>query len=222
MVLLDAIVGDTWDNMVRLFRFAPPLLAGVGGVLVVDTLTTVPFVQDPRQAVKLGRLVVPTVLGHVRRPWRMVGPMVSILRSHGTGWMLDRLALARVPLFVIHGDRDVAVPIATARASARRGFGELVIIHRASHSWLLKDPEALPAVMFELMKGRLGTARLRALLDAGVDPNGATLEEIESVFFEPDSLVVRLTPEQDWVDRADLHQDPRYRWTVHHHYGRSA
>ena len=222
VILLDAIVGETWDNMVRLFRFAPPLLAGVGGVLVVDTLSTVPFFQDPRQALKLGRLVVPTVLGHVRRPWRMVGPMVSILRSQGTGWMLDRLALARVPLFVIHGDRDIAVPIATARASARRGYGELVVIHRASHSWLLKDPEALPGVMLELMKGRLGTARLRALLDAGVDPNGATLDEIESVFFEHDSLVVRLTPEQNWVDRADLHQDPRYRWTVHHQFGRPA
>jgi len=220
VILLDAIVGDTWDNMVRLFRFAPPLLAGVGGILAVDTLTTVPFFQDPRQAIKLGRLVVPTMLGHVRRPWRMVGPMVSILRSSGSAWMLDRLADARVPLFVIHGGCDLAVPIATARASSRRGNGEMVVVHRASHSWLLKDPEALPGVMLALMKGRLGTARLRALLAAGVDPNGATVEEIESVFFAPESLAARLTTHEGWEDRPELHHDPRYHFTVHPPIGR--
>ena len=214
VVLLDAIVGDTWDRMVNLFRVAPPLLAGLGGVLVVDTLSTVPFFGDPRQALKLGRLVVPIVLGHLRRPWRMVGPAVSILRSIPSAPMLDRLAEHRVPLFVIHGERDVAVPLATAKASARRGHGDLVVVHKASHSWLLKDPEALPAVMLELMKGRLGTARLKALLEAGIDPNGASVEEIESAFFAPDALVARLTPDQPWDDREELHHRPRYRWTV--------
>jgi len=216
VVLLDAIVGDTWDRMVNLFRMAPPLLAGIGGILAIDTLSTVPFFRDPRQAVKLGRLVLPTILGHVRRPWRMVGPVVSILRSIPSAPMLDRIAERRVPLFVIHGERDLAVPLATAKASARRGHGDLVVVHKASHSWLLKDPEALPAVMHELMKGRLGTARLKALLAAGVDPNEATVDEIESAFFAPGSLVAELTPDQPWDDRQDLHHPPRYRWSVDH------
>jgi pimeloyl-ACP methyl ester carboxylesterase len=214
VILLDAIVGDTWDRMVNLFRFAPPLLAGVGIVLAVDTLSTIPLFRDPRQAVKLGRLVLPTLAGHLRRPWRMLGPGVSILRSHNTAWMLDRLAAARVPLFVIHGDRDLAVPFATAKASARRGRGDLVAVHRASHSWLLKDPEALPAVMFALMKGRLGTARLKAILAGGVDPAGATIDEIESVFYEPGAEVVALTPDATYDDGPERHADPRFAWTV--------
>src|SRR4051794_9058789 len=74
VLLLDAIVGDAWDRMVNLFRICPPLLAGIGVGLVVDTLTTVPMFKDPAQARKLGRLVAPTILGHVRRPWRMAGP----------------------------------------------------------------------------------------------------------------------------------------------------
>lgn len=221
VILLDAIVGDTWDNMVRLFRFMPPLLVGVGGILVADTLSTIPFFRDPRQALKLGRLVTPTLMNHARRPWRLVGPAVSILRSQGSGPMLDRLARDRVPLFVVHGDHDLAVPIATARSASKRGNGDLVVVHKASHSWLLKDPEALPGVMLALMKGRLGTARLRTLLAAGVDPNGATVDEIESVFFEPGSPVARLTPDERWDDRAELHHDPRYRWTVHPHIGRA-
>lgn len=215
VILLDAIVGDTWDRMVNLFRVAPPLLAGIGVTLMVDSLTTVPVFRDPRQAAKLGRLIAPTIVGHVRRPWRLAGPMVSILRSRGTGWMLDRLAREKVPLFVIHGDRDVAVPVATARSASKRGEGDLVLVHKASHSWLLKDPEALPAVMFELMKGRLGTARLKAVLAGGVDPSGATVDEIEGVFFAPDSLVAALTPDDPWDDRPEQHQEPRYRFTAY-------
>jgi hypothetical protein len=183
--------------------------------LVVDTLTTIPLFQDPTQARKLGRLLAPTLLGHMRRPWRLIGPGISIMRSQGSRWMLERLAQERVPLFAIHGDRDLAVPIATARSAARRGRGELIVVHGGTHSWLLKDPESLPAIMHRLMKGRLGTAVLKALLDAGVDPNGATDDEIESVFYKPGALALRLTPpEAEFEDLEEYHRRPRYRFTV--------
>ena len=214
VLLLDAIVGDTWDQMVNLFRICPPLLAGIGVGLVVDTLTTVPLFRDPAQARKLGRLIAPTLLGHMRRPWRMAGPAISIMRSRGSRWMLERLAEERVPVFAIHGDRDLAVPLSTARSAARRGRGELIIVHGGSHSWLLKDPESLPAIMHRLMKGRLGTAVLKAILAGGVDPNGATDDEIESVFYTPDSLAVRLTPPDQFEDLEEYHRRPRYRFTV--------
>jgi hypothetical protein len=129
--------------------------------------------------------------------------------------MLERLAQERVPLFAIHGDRDFAVPIATARSAARRGRGELVVVHGGSHSWLLKDPESLPAIMHRLMKGRLGTAVLKAILDGGIDPNGATDDEIESIFFTPDSLAVQLTPENGaFEDLEEYHHRPRYSFSV--------
>ena len=34
VILLDAIVGDTWDRMVNVFRVFPPLLVGTGITLV--------------------------------------------------------------------------------------------------------------------------------------------------------------------------------------------
>ena len=61
VILLDAIVGDTWDRMVTVSRVFPPILAGVGVTLVIDTLSTVPWFRDPRQAAKLGSLVSPTI-----------------------------------------------------------------------------------------------------------------------------------------------------------------
>ncbi|MFM7065101.1 MAG: alpha/beta fold hydrolase [Actinomycetes bacterium] len=77
VVLIDAIVGDTWDRMVYLFRVAPPLLSAVGAALLVDSAMVVPAFTDPRQATKLLRLVVPTLVGHATHPWRLLGPTAS-------------------------------------------------------------------------------------------------------------------------------------------------
>jgi pimeloyl-ACP methyl ester carboxylesterase len=213
VVLLDAIVGDTWDRMVNLFRVFPPLLVGIGATLVVDTVSTVPWFRDPRQAVKLGRLVAPTLAGHARRPWRLLGPATSILRSRGTRWMLEKLQQERIPVFAIHGDRDIAVPISTAKDAARRARGDLVVVKGATHSWLLKDPETLPAIMHALMRGRLGTAVLKARLQHGLDVD-ATDDDIEQAMYAPGALVLELTPRQRVVDHEGLHRPPKYAWKV--------
>ena len=213
VILLDAIVGDTWDRMVNVARVFPPLLAGVGISLVIDTLTTVPWFRDPRQAAKLGSLVGPTIRGHARRPWRLLGPAASILRSPGTRWMLETLRREKVPVFVVHGDRDFAVPLATAKAAARRGRGDLIVVRGASHSWLLKDPETLPAIMLTLMRGRLGTAVLKAKLARGIDID-ATADEVDAALYPAGALVVELTPKQRHHDTEDLHRPPRYRWRL--------
>jgi len=214
VILLDAIVGDTWDRMVNVFRVFPPLLAGTGATLWLDTVTTVPWFRDPSQAIKLGRLVAPTIAGHVRRPWRLLGPAASILRSRASKPMLDRLREERIPVFAIHGDRDLAVPMATAKDAARRTRGDLVVVRGGSHSWLLKDPETMPGIMHALMRGRLGTAVLKTKLAHGVDPVDATDDEVEAVLYEPDALVLELTPRQRHHDTEDLHRPPRYRWKV--------
>jgi pimeloyl-ACP methyl ester carboxylesterase len=213
VVLLDAIVGDTWDRMVNVFRVFPPLLVGIGATLALDTVSTVPWFRDPQQALKLGRLVAPTIAGHARRPWRLLGPAASILRSKGTRWMLDTLRAEKVPVFVIHGDRDVAVPIATSKDAARRSRGDLVVVKGGTHSWLLKDPETLPSIMHALMRGRLGTAILKTRLSHGLDLD-ATDDEIEAALYAPGALVLELTPRQRFHDIEDLHRPPRYRWRL--------
>ncbi len=215
VILLDAIVGDTWDRMVNVFRVFPPLLVGTGITLWVDTVTTVPWFRDPSQAIKLGRLVAPTIRSHLRRPWRLLGPAASILRSQSSKALLDSLREERIPVFAIHGDRDLAVPIATAKDVARRTRGELVVVKKGSHSWLLKDPETMPGIMHALMRGRLGTAVLKAQLERGVDPVDATDDEVEAALYEPDALVLELTPRQRFHDTEDLHRPPRFAWEVH-------
>jgi pimeloyl-ACP methyl ester carboxylesterase len=209
-MLIDAIVGDTWDRMVRVFRVAPPLLGGLGAMLMLDTATTLPVLADPRQAAKLGRLVTPTMVGHAMQPWRMIGPAWSILRSRGSGKILDALADHDVPTFVIHGEWDLIVPMATARSAAARANATLVEVKHASHSWLLKDPETLPAIVTELLEWRLGDA-IRAHLPAA---GAIAVDELEACFYEPDAPVVELTPELDFVETAATVRGPRYDWFI--------
>ncbi|CAN5528641.1 alpha/beta hydrolase [soil metagenome] len=219
VVLLDAIVGDTWDKMVNLFRVAPPLLAGVAGVLVIDNISTLPLLKDPAQARKLGRLLAPVIGGHLLRPWRMLGPAVSILRSRGSGWMLDRLAEEDIPLIVIHGQRDVAVPMATARDAADRGNGALVTVEKAGHSWLLRDPRTLPAILDALTVSHVGEAISRRIAsDLGLSSPGyldqVSLADLDEAYLEPDARIIDLTPpmvDPDTLPRQGL---PRYRWSV--------
>ena len=59
VVLIDAVVGDCWDRLIKVSRFAPPVLIGLAALLVADTLSTLPWLRNPAQAAKLGRLIWP-------------------------------------------------------------------------------------------------------------------------------------------------------------------
>src|SRR5262249_41459802 len=78
-----------------------------------------------------------------------------ILRASSSTALLDALADAAVPAVVVHGDHDLLVPFAAARDTAARLRAPLVTVFGGGHAWMLRDPEALPAVG-------------GALLDAGV------------------------------------------------------
>ena len=210
LLLIDAIVGDQWDLMVNLFRVSPPLLAGLGAALAVDTASTLPVFRDPVQAAKLWRLVTPTLLGHALQPWRLAGPAFSILRSRGSRSILDELARQELPTFVITGDRDAIVPACTARSAADRSNGQLVTVRNAGHSWLLKDPETLPAIVDELLEDRLGAAIRQAITAAGA----GSVDDLEAMFYEPDAPILALTPELTYTRINETHRQPRYGWTV--------
>jgi len=212
VILIDAIVGDTWDKMVYLFRVAPPLLAGVGVALMVDSLGVIPLFRDPSQAAKLIRNLAPTLAGHVVRPWRLAGPMVSILRSRSSRYALNELAESDVAVFALHGDHDFAVPVATARDTVNRTDGTLVTVAGAGHSWLLRDPETLPAIVAELMAGPLGVACDVVRLDRRGRLRSP--EAIERACLLPDARIRTLTPLDDRVVVSGRHRRPRFTWTI--------
>lgn len=214
LVLIDAIVGDTWDRLVNLGRLFPPAMAGVVVLLALDAMSTPPVLKNPEQAVKLGRLFLPTLAGHVARPWRLLGPAVSILRSRGSRWMLQRLAEQQVPVVAIHGTRDFAVPLQTAKDAARRARGQFVVVDGANHCWPLRDPETLPAIIGDLLQGELGEAYRRAVAHRGLDPEVATLEQIEDAWYPPDAAIRSLTPALEFTRLPARRRKPAYRYDI--------
>jgi pimeloyl-ACP methyl ester carboxylesterase len=214
VVLIDACVGETWDRLIGVSRLVPPVLAGIGAVLVADTLSTLPVLRDRNQALKLGRLVAPTLAGHALRPWRMLGPGVSLVRSSSSRPLLQALAARGMPVVVIHGDRDLVVPYWTARDAARDAHGWLVTVHGGTHSWLLKDPATLPAIAADLLRGPLGLLRDAFVAAAGLDPATATSDEVEALFLTPDALLRTLAPVWEPPVVAGPPDPPRYRWTI--------
>ena len=123
VVLIDAVVGDCWDRLITPLPLRP---AGAGRRRRPCWWPTrCPRCRccgNPSQAAKLGRLVVPTLLGHPRRPWRHARPghLDHALRA-AAGEMLEALAEARIPVVVIHGDRDLPVPLRRPRSTPPGG-----------------------------------------------------------------------------------------------------
>ncbi len=214
VIFIDAIVGDTWDRMVYLFRVNPPLLATIGLVLLVDSISIAPAFSDPRQAVKLMRLVTPTLFGHATQPWRLLGPVMSILRTRSSRYALDELHRHDVPVVAIHGSYDLAVPYRTAVDTVKRTRGTLVTVERGGHSWLLRDPESLPAIMSELLAGPLGDAIRDGLRDAGVKRKSPTLADVEKVCYRSEARVFSLAPADPTRKVVGRHRRPRYSWNI--------
>ncbi len=214
VILIDAIVGDTWDRLVYLFRVAPPLLAMVGALLAVDSMMIAPAFSDPRQAYKLMRLAIPTVAGHAVQPWRLMGPMMSILRTRSSRYALDAVKEGEVAVIALHGSRDIAVPHRTSVDAAKRTDGTLVTIEGGGHSWPLTDPETLPAVIAEMLDGPLGDGIRRSLSDAGIRTRHPTVDQIRSACYAPAAKVFDLDPVDSRRKVVGRHRKPRFRWKV--------
>lgn len=212
LLLVNAIVGDTWDRIVSACRLWPPLLSVFGTAALVDSMNNVSL-DDPRQTAKLASLMTRTMVGDLTRPWQLLNPALSVLRSRDSGPVLDRLAEHRVPVTLIHGDHDFVVPVHSAREAARRTGGDLVTVLGGSHSWLLKDPETLPAIMGALLRGSLGEAYDAALTRSGLDPASATTADVEAAFYTSGARACDLTPELTFA-RSNRRSAPRYRFRI--------
>jgi acetyl esterase/lipase len=193
-------------------RFSPPLLGLIGASLVSDTLSTLFLTGDRLQQSKLQGLALPLALGNAFAPWRLVAPALSVLYAPDSTEVLDRLRVARMPTFVVHGDNDPVVPLAAAQDAAARAGAELLVVHGASHSWLLEDPESLRSLVAELLGDGLGRACRQAMTDAGLDPLSVSMAEVQKAFYEPGAPVLDLTPDDGLVGLRPA-QPPRFRWT---------
>jgi pimeloyl-ACP methyl ester carboxylesterase len=210
LLLVDAALGQAWDDLAAFAFWNPALLGVVGATLATDTLQTLFMTGD--QGLKLQGLAIPQATVNALAPWRLVAPALSVLMSTRSTLTLGRLREEEVPVYVLHGERDQVVPVAAARDAARRAGGELVLVHGAAHSWLLEDPETLRSIVAELLGDGLGRACLRAMAEAGLDPATVNLADLERAFYTPDAPALRLGPAAR-PEELRPSQEPRFSWS---------
>jgi pimeloyl-ACP methyl ester carboxylesterase len=228
IVLIDAAVGEPWDRLMQTMRAWPPAALMLGAAIAVDAAATTPM-QDPRHALRLGRALVPTMVGHVRRPRRLAGPAFALISGNPSVPQLVRLRDMGVPVVVLHADRDIVVPLASGRSAATILGTDLVVVKGGGHSWLIKDPEALPAIMRRLRAGVLGQAIDDAVRQVGrarqarrsgrpggpVPPAAPVGEDLERLFTWPGAVVLDLAgPSRELADDAP-HRASRYEFEFH-------
>ena len=110
-------------------------------------------------------------------------------------------------------DQDSALQLATVLVSLAL---TLVTIERAGHSWILRDPETLPAIVAELLADGLGDGIRTSLRAAGVRKKYPTLEDVEAVCYDEGARVFALTPARSRRTVVGRHRRPRYSWHLQH------
>jgi pimeloyl-ACP methyl ester carboxylesterase len=209
---VDAALGDAWDRQVSDLWRNPPLAGPtLLARLAFDTATTVTL-TDWTQAGKLLSLMFRTGAATVQ-PGKLLAPAMALVLANDSGPTLRALARGGVPTIVVHGDGDMAVPLAAARDVARRTNGTLVVVRGGRHCWLLRDPEALPAIFSELMAGALGAARAKALAREGLGPE-ASPEDVERVLLSRDAVVRAITPQLQVTGVTVRRKPPTLHWTT--------
>jgi pimeloyl-ACP methyl ester carboxylesterase len=214
LVLVDAIVGAPWERWRCVLRWSPPALAAYAGAFALDAIGTMPFVADTGQALKLGSRAARSMEMHVAQPWRAFTPAQAILRAGSSLPALERARAAGVCTVVVHGDHDVLVPIASGRDTAQRLGADFVVVRGGGHSWLLRCPETLPAIVGECLDRELGAAIDRARVTTTGEPAAPVPEVDDRAFLDADALIARLGGEHEPELSPTPRHAPRHTWTI--------
>ena len=209
LLLVNGIVGETWDGLSRQLSRHPRRLLSFLQHLILDCARVV---AGERGNSKLFGAASSMVIGNLRHLWHLIPPGLAILRSAGSTVYLDLLRLHHVPVYVLHGEADPAVPLQTAFDTAARARGYLTVVKQAGHSWLLQDPAALPVIFKELLRDHnLGDRFWQPIIDLGLDPDASTLDEMEQKLYQDGCLLEDFPPQEPDPNRLRRLQ-PLYQW----------
>ncbi len=207
-ILLDPIVGQPWDDLCRWLRWFPPAMAVYGAAAAIDVASTLPALVDRGQAIKIGSRARQSITSLITGPWNGLIAGGAVLRSGPSTAALERLRRAKVAAFVVQADHDLLVPQRAAHDAAARLEATFVAVEGAGHSWMVRDPEALPAILEQLLNGRLGVV----LEHAGLRGDHVTADVAMLCCIEPESV-------SDVVDPIDVvlasqRRPPKLKFTV--------
>jgi len=194
VVPANAAIGGGFDRFTRLGRWVPGLLPVGIGLLGVDIAST--LVRARRDAGAFARLAAPSLGDRLRALPSMPAAFVATIGDQGSDERLRALRAAGVPVIVVHSNRDLAIWYPFARDAAAAAGATLVTVDGAGHSWMLEDPDSLPAMLAELLDGPIGEAidaRARGCID-----DMLSVDALVRGLDRPRSRPYRLEPRHRW------------------------
>ncbi len=151
-VFIDAALGDNWD--VALIRRLASEVAVVRGLMdgIVDAAGATLSISWPERLAYYRTMSGPGrphLADLVRTP--EVARAIAVAESDQ--W-LAAIRAAAIPAVVLHGTRDLVIPLSDARAVAGRLDAPLLRVPEGYHSWLLASPRTFAAAMAEIFANR--------------------------------------------------------------------
>jgi pimeloyl-ACP methyl ester carboxylesterase len=93
------------------------------------------------------------VLDTTAHPRLFLSTATAIARADHSAFALGLLRENSVPVAVVHGERDMVVPLEAAVDAARLSNGTLVTLPEAYHSWVLPSPWTFVQILQQLIIG---------------------------------------------------------------------
>lgn len=156
VIPVNAAIGGGFDRFTYLGRFVPGLMPIGIGLLGADIALTV--VRARHHAGSLARLAAPSLGDRLRALPSLPAAFVATIGDQGSERRLEALRDAKVPVAVVHSDRDLAIWWPFAKMAARSAGATLVRVEGAGHSWVIEHPDSLPTLLSELLAGPFGTS----------------------------------------------------------------
>ena len=161
-VLIGPALGSSFDAMALRIKSPVSFLGGLTAALadfVVDRVGLQHF-DHLRHTTLLGRSMART-LAH---PDRFLTTARAIAQSEHSTDTLSQLASEGVPVAIVHGEKDMVIPLESAVEAAALSRATLITLPRAYHSWVLSTPWTFAEIMRQLLsEHRLGSEIDRAL-----------------------------------------------------------
>lgn len=171
-VLLNAAAGSAFDTAILTASLRSPRTVA-GHLLAAAVDAKGDPARLPAAELRLYLRVVAGALGrNVRAPLGLTGALRAIIGSGDFSPMLAAIRRHRLPMVVVHGEKDGVVPFVNARDMAERADATLYRVPGAHHSWMLTDPRQAADMMRQLLGAELGRA-LRRTAAEGRFPDDA-------------------------------------------------
>ncbi len=112
-------------------------------------------------------------LSTIVHPRVFLSTATAIAQAEHSAGLLRVLREGGIPVAVLHGERDMIVPLTSAVDVAQLSNGTLVTLPRAYHSWVLPSPWTFAQILQQLViRGHLGVelrAELKRVRHDGMD-----------------------------------------------------